>query len=476
MFRLDKHSPQPLSLQIEQQLMELLSQGRVATGVRLPAIRVLASQLGVSANTVVAAYDRLVAEGHVEARGRLGYFTRPSGAIADPVGSGMEVGLDPDAAWLAQQADEAPADVLQASIAALPPSWLADAVPARVLHRASVELTGGMATRCPPQGWPPLRERLATLMRMRGIPVDASQVLTTTGATQAIELICRAFLKPGDTVIVEDPGYHLMADRLRRAGVHMALVRRHPHGWDLAQFERIVDEVRPKMVFVQPALHNPTGWSASPDSMFRLLSIATRAAMLVVEDDVWGHLLPGSATTLAQLGGPSKVIYCSSFCKVLAPALRVGYISADTELLRPMLREKLFSALYGPALTEAVMTELLATGTVRKHLDRLQQRLAQARQACLTSLKESGVTFDEPARAGLFLWGKLPNGRRFEDVQADAQAHGVQLAGGRTFGSQADSQASVRFNVVHAQHPRLRQWMAGVAADSGDSPAHSASR
>lgn len=459
MFSLDRASPVPLATQIEQQLIQLLQRGRLAPGVRLPSIRHLAQQLGVSPNTVVNAYDRLVADGHVEARSTAGYFAAASGSTQPDVASLIEAGVEQDAIWLVQQANDLPPGMLQASSGALPPAWLQEAAPASVLQRAFASLPGDMATRCPPQGWVPLRERLALMLRGHGIAVDTSRVLTTTGATQAIDLICRAYLNPGDAVVVEDPVYHLLIARLNDSGVRIVRVPRLPEGMDLARLEQALVEHRPRLMFVQGSVHNPTGWTSTPGNLHRVLSLAEKHGVLIAEDDVYGHLLPGQRTSMAQLSGLDRVIYFSSFCKVLSPALRVGYIVADPALLKPLLRQKIMSVMTSSSLVEAVTTELLAAGRVRKHVERLQARLAGARSACLQVLQDVGVRFEQPAQAGMFLWGRLPEGVAVEPLVKDAWQQGILLAGSATFGSEATSAGCLRFNVVYAQNVQLSRYL-----------------
>src|SRR5438105_4333939 len=250
MFALDRSSPVPLADQIEARLRELVERGALTAGVRLPSTRQLAGQLSVSANTVVTGYDRLVAAGLIESRGTAGFFVAEAAALV-PDDAMLEAGEEQEPVWLAQQANDQRAGVLPASSGALPASWLADAIPASMLPRALARSPGGMASRCPPQGLAPLRERIALMMRGQGIAADASRILTTSGGTQAIDLIVRAFVQPGDTVLVEDPGYFLLFGRLREAGVRMLPITRRPDGIDLDELEAACREHRPRLMFVQ---------------------------------------------------------------------------------------------------------------------------------------------------------------------------------------------------------------------------------
>jgi DNA-binding transcriptional MocR family regulator len=471
LFTLDRQSTVPLAVQIEQQLRLLLERGQLAAGTRLPSIRRLAQQLGVSPNTVVVAYDRLVAEAALEARGKAGYFVSPWVHGGGDTAALLEAGDAQDPVWLAQQSNDQPPGLLLASSSALPMSWLQDAVPASVVQRALASLPGGMASRCPPQGMPALRERLALLMRGQGIPVDASRVLTVQGASQAIDLICRAFVQPGDAVVVENPGYHLLPLRLAQTGARVLPVTRGPEGVDLAQLEALFSEQRPRLFFMQNTLHNPTGWTAPAANLHRVLTLAERHGVLIAEDDVYGQLLPGQGTRLAQLASLGNVVYYASFCKVLSPALRMGYVAAEPALLRPLLRHKIHASLTCSALNEAILLELLAAGRVRKHFERLQGRLAAARSASLQQLGAAGITFDSPGEAGLFLWGRVPEGVDLEVLVKDAWQQGILLAGGATFSPLGPVSPCLRFNVVLSRHVRLvnylQQRLAALAQGQG---------
>ncbi len=459
MFSLDRSSSTPLADQIELRLRELIHAGQLPPAARLASIRQLAAQLAVSPNTVVTAYDRLVALGLISSRGTAGYFVVEQRSPAFPEPQALEAGEEQDGVWLAQQAHDQRQGVLLASSGALPPTWLEDAVPAAAVQRGLARSNAGMASRCPPQGLPELRERIALILRGMGMAVDASRVLTTYGGTQAIDLICRAFLQPGDTVLVEDPGYFLMFERLRRDGYRVIPIARRPDGVDLDALEAACQAHRPRLLFVQTVLHNPTGWGSSAANLHRLLVLAQQHGFLIAEDDVQGHFHPGHAVRLASLSGLDRVIYYSSFCKALSPAIRLGFMAADPALLKVLLREKIYSVLTTAALNEYVMLEVLAAGRWRKHLDRLNARLLKARVACARQLQQAGMRFDQPGEGGLFLWGALPDGMDAGLLVQDAYRNLILLARGSNFSADKAFAQHLRFNVAFGQQPRLAEYL-----------------
>lgn len=459
MFFLDRDSTVPLADQIEQRLHALIASHQLPPGARLNSIRQLASRLGVSPNTVVVAYDRLAAAGLIDSRGTAGFFVAEGPLDAMPDAARVEAGEEQEAVWLAQQANDQRSGVLLASSGALPATWLEEAIPAAAVQRGLARAHAGMASRCPPQGLPELRERIALLLRGQGIAVDAGRILTTYGGTQAIDLICRALLRPGDSVAVETPGYFLLFDRLRQAGVNILPIARRPDGIDLEALDEACSRHRPRLLFIQSVLHNPTGWGSMAANLHRVLMLAQRHDFLIAEDDVQGHFHPGTPTRLAQLSGLERVIYYSSFCKAMSPALRLGYMAAEPALLKALMREKIISVLTTSALNEFVLLEVLAAGRWRKHLDRLQQRLAVARSQATQQLRQAGVLLEHAGEGGLFLWGALPAGVDVDSVVKEAFRAGILLVRGATFAADGACDPHIRFNAVFSQQPRLAGFL-----------------
>ena len=461
MFSIDRSSPVALSKQIEAQLRSMVESRALPGGSKLMSIRQLATQLAVSTNTVVVAYDRLVAAGIIDSQGTAGFYVRTRNDDGRPIPdeAALEAGEEQEPVWLAQQSNDQREGVLLASSGALPPTWLQDAVPAAAVQRALARSAAGMASRCPPQGLPELREHIALLLNGIGIDADSGQVLTTFGGTHAIDLICRSFLQPGDTVLVEDPGFFLLFGRLRQEGIRLVPIKRRPDGLDLDDLEAACREHRPRILFVQTALHNPTGWSSSAANLHKVLMLARQHGFLIAEDDVHGYFQQAPSTRLASLSGLDGVIYYSSFCKALSPALRMGYLAAAPALLKVLMRTKIHSILTTPALNEYVLLEVLRAGTLRKHLERLQRKIMAARNASARQLRAAGVQFEQPGDAGIFLWGTMPEGLDVDLLVQDAYRNKILLMRGAAFSPNDVPDRHVRFNVAFSQHPRLATYL-----------------
>ena len=180
-----------------------------------------------------------------------------------------------------------------------------------------------------PQGFLPLRQQIAASLQGEGVPAHPERnLLTTNGVTHALDLIARHLVKPGDTVLVEDPAWFLIFGRLAAFGARLIGVPRGPDGPDTALLDQLAAEHKPKLFIINSAVHNPTGHTLSAGIAYEILRIAERHDFLVIEDDTYGDLHPGGAMKLAVLDRLRRVILVSGYSKMLAASLRVGYVAA----------------------------------------------------------------------------------------------------------------------------------------------------
>lgn len=457
MIPIDRQSRVPLGDQIVDQLSHRIASGQLVNGYRLPSIRQLASQLGVSAYTVVNAYDRLIALGVIEVRAGSGFYVkrqRDHHAAADPVlNSGGEV----DVLWLAKRILQAGPGQIPAGSAFVPSHWVEEVLSPAFVAKALREHPASVTAQ--PQGLPELREQLAIKLRGAGIAVEPSSILITFGASHAIDLIVRTLTEPGDVVLVEDPVYYVLLEHLREAGLQIVPVPRNPEGPDLEALEAACREFRPKLFFIQPLLHNPTGWSATPANLHRVLELAERFDFFIAEDDIYADMHPGNPVRLAQLAGLERVIHYSSFTKVVNPAWRVGYLATTPRLVEIMTAEKIRSVLTGSMVEETVLAELLRSGRYRKHLQTLRSKLAAARSRATQMLTGIGVTLVEPADCGIFLWADMPLAIDIDELVRDAYDAGILLAKGQLFFASDTRSSHLRFNVATCADARVIDYL-----------------
>src|SRR5271166_2386611 len=256
-------------------------------GAKLPSVRRLAEQLDVSTSTVVEAYDRLAAEGLVEARRGSGFYVA---APPPPLVLARAPSLDPaaDLLTIIRNALEARPDVLQPGAGWLPESWL----PAAGVEKAiRATARGGGPTKLrydSPRGFEPLRRLIAARLADRGARVDPAQIVLLDSTTQALDLAARFFLSPGDCVVIDDPRYFSLVHLL---GAHRAKIVGAPftrEGPDVDALEAIFAEHRPRLYITVAGPHNPTGASLSPAVAHRVLMLAERYGVTIVEDDIYG--------------------------------------------------------------------------------------------------------------------------------------------------------------------------------------------
>ncbi|MGE8374306.1 MAG: PLP-dependent aminotransferase family protein, partial [Diaphorobacter nitroreducens] len=416
-----------LTEQLAERFAERIRARLLPAGARLPSVRECARQQGVSPYTVVAAYDKLLAQGLVEARRQRGFFVRdfvqkqaptPEGqALTAPTkgaknvspltGVGMRLsGSHINATALIRGMFHQASSKPQPGAGVLPIGWLDEA---RFMGAAVRKITGSSALRDgslsygEPMGEPALREALARRMADINIHAQPDQIMTTVGATQALDIVSRTLLKAGDPVMVEEPGWSVEFARLDALGMRVLPVPRGPDGPDLAVMARYCELHAPKLFVSVSVLHNPTGYSLSPGSAHQVLQLAQQHNFHVVEDDTYGHIAADHATRLTALDGLRRTIYVSGFAKILAPNWRVGYLAAPPDLVERLLDTKLLSTLTTPSLLEKALALCIEQGQLRRHADRMRLRLAQARARSVQLALEAGCSFAaEPA--GMFGW------------------------------------------------------------------------
>ena len=467
-----------LTEQLAERFAERIRTRLLPAGARLPSVRECARQQGVSPYTVVAAYDKLLAQGLVEARRQRGFFVRdiaqnmppaqmdkapaamPSGAKhASPLGTigvrmtGSQINATALMRGMFYQASAKP----QPGSGVLPVAWLGEArfLPAAVRKiTAGPALQGGSLSYGEPMGDAGLRRALARRMADIDIAAAPEQIMTTVGATQALDIVSRALLKPGDPVMVEEPGWSVEFARLDALGMRVLPVPRGPAGPDLDVMARYCELHAPRLFVSVSVLHNPTGYSLSPAVAHQVLQLAERHGFHIVEDDTYGHIAPEHATRLAALDGLRRTIYVNGFAKILAPNWRVGYLAAPPELVERLLDTKLLSTLTTPSLLEKALALCIEQGQLRRHAERMRQRLAQARARSVQLALAAGCRFAaEPA--GMFGW--VDTGVDTDLLAQRMLDEGYLIAPGALFHATRRPCTLMRINFATTQEPAFWQ-------------------
>ncbi|WP_051660734.1 PLP-dependent aminotransferase family protein [Bosea sp. 117] len=442
----------------------------LAAGDRLPSIRRFAATMGVSPSTVVEAYDRLVAEGLIRARPGSGFYV--SATALPPLAPAAdrpprERAVDPF--WVSRQSLDADPTALKPGCGWLPADWM----PVEALRRAARGLARAdealLADYGSTRGSPALRRLLLGRLAGEGLDLSADQLMLTSSGTQAIDLICRHRLTPGDAVLVDDPCYFNFRALLRAHQARIVSVPYTASGPDIAAFEAALVRERPRLYITNSALHNPTGATLSASTAHRLLNLAAAHDLTVVEDDIFAEFEPESSVRLAALDGLSRVIRIGSFSKTLSASVRCGYVAARADIVADLVDLQVATSFGGPS---PVATELIASvlsgGGYRRHIEELRRRLAKARRDIAESLRGLGIEPWLMPRGGFYLWCRLPEERDSAEVARAALAESVVLAPGNVFSASQFAGAFMRFNVAQCGDPRLMATLArALGRDAG---------
>lgn len=446
----------------------------LASGARVPSLRRLAETLGVSKSTVVEAYDRLAAEGTITARPGSGFYvtrrTRPLSLATGP--RRADPAIDP--LWIMRQSLD-PASRHQAGMARpgcgwLPADWLPDQALRRSLRALARDTAADLSEYDTPLGFGPLRQHLADRLEGRGIDAGPDRILLTDSGTQAIDLVCRFLLQPGDTVLLDDPCYFNFQAILRAHRVTVVGVPYTPAGPDLEAFERAAAEHRPRLYVTNATLHNPTGACLPAAAVHRLLKLAEAHDMVIVEDDIFADFETTPAPRLAAFDGLERVVHLGSFSKTLSASVRSGFIAARADWIDSIADLKLATLFGNGAMAAQLVHRLLVDGSYRRHMDGLRGRLARAMGETARLLEHAGLELWTEPRAGMFLWARLPDGLDSAAVARQAIDQGVVLAPGNVFSPSGSAAGYLRFNAAQCGSPRifevLKRAMEQTAGDA----------
>ena len=453
MFTLHPESSTPLVVQIVEGFGDLIQSGALRAGAKAPSIRQFAHAHGVSVYTVVDAYDRLVALGYFVSRPHSGFFVRRRESQVPGSGTrGQNYNFD--SMWYLRRVFENRALRIKPGCGWLPGDWLFEEGLKRSLRGMAAEEVelGGYGE---PKGFPLLRQLVRDLLTEQEIALGAEQVLLTNGSSQAMDMVARRLVREGDTVLVDEPGYPNLLFSLRFLGARLVGVPRTPNGYDLQALEQLIQTHRPKVFFTQPRLQSPTGSVAQLAHLHRVVQLAEKHQLLVVENDIYADLDPEPRPSLASLDQLQRVVYISSFSKTISPNLRVGYVAAHPDMLEDLAQLKMISGLTSSEFAERLAYGALVDGRWRKHLRGLRERLAQAHHGVAQQLEGLGFELFTEPKAGMFLWARHPDLRNSTELAYQATESGILLGPGHLFSTDLAPSPWLRFNVAFSQAPEL---------------------
>jgi len=469
---IDRAARPTLQDQLARQIRERIRSGDLAPGDTLPSTRDLATELKVSRNTAVYAYERLMSEGYLQSSPRTGVFVTPS--ITLPRQSLQKTPAESRArrSLAAQPSLSAPRPFrpCQPDVGLFPLlTW--NRMRGRAMRSEGRNILHYQASCI--AGLPALRENVATYLRdHRGVRCDSHQVVITSGSQQALFLLAMLLLKPRDRVYVEDPGYVEARLACRNQGARIIGGAMDEQGLTLPPG----DIGKISMIYTTPSRQFPTGVSMSLPRRLALIDFAARTRSWIIEDDYDSELRYGAAplSSLQSLDRSDRVIYTGTFSKVLFPSLRLGYVVVPDALVDRFIELKHLTDDHLPLLDQATLALFLESGAFYSHIRRCRREYA-ARHALFLDLfakSDLPLTF-EPSDGGMNVVGFLPAGsddaawsRRLQESGFDVPAlsHYAIAATrpGLVFGFTAFTAASLR-----AEFKRMRPVLEEAARELG---------
>ena len=457
--------PRTLTSTLVQLLRRQIAEGLYPPGSRLPSIRELAARHGCAKNTIVNVFEELTALGVAEPRRGSGFFVRttPPRPKEDEEGS---LSRAMDVVWLMREQLKHDASHLRLGDGFPPVEWLHD-VRLDKFHqkvvRTGIGALFGYGSRF---GYLPLRQHLVHKLAQHGIEAGTGQIVLTHGANQALDIVIRNFIRPGDRVLVDEPGYYMLYGKLKLSGARIVGIPRLPDGPDLEALERELKQPgKPPLFFTQSLAHNPTASDTAPHKAHQILQLADRYDALIVENDAFADFKPATAARIATLDQLRRTVYIGSFSKSVSAALRVGFIACHRDLASDLADIKMLVHMSSSEYCERTLDVILSDGHFSRHTARLRDRLAQATEQARHQLDHLGAELFCAPQQSMYLWARFP---AFDDAKQLAQAlmeRRIVLAPGSIF--HVDTEQVVpwsRFNVGLLADPRFATAMQEILA------------
>ena len=455
---LDRDGEEPIYRQLIRHIRMQIESGSLVAGARLPASRDLARQLNISRISVVNAYAELRSQGYLSAHAGRGTFvaveTNGTGASSGNGHSAApvdETPTTPDRSMREMMRLARKPGVIsfsQGSLSAefFPVHFVREAINA-VLERDGPKALGYE----PAEGYGPLRAAVRDYVSALGISCSSDQVLVTGGAQQAIDLIIQALLSEGETIVTENPTYLGLIDIARARRVQLHGIPMDEDGMRLDYLEHFIIDNKPRLIYVIPTFHNPTGSVMPLHRRRQLLNIANEYKVPILEDGVYhefrfeGESLP----PLKALDDTGIVIHVSAFTKMMLPGLRIGYVITDSRHYERLVRVKQAADISTPGLNQRAIHLMLTNGLLSQQLERNNRELRRRRDVAIEAARRHlppGTHWRVP-EGGMYLWARLPKvGPNAAELYISAVHAGVAYAIGNVFYTDGCGSRRMRLN------------------------------
>lgn len=434
-----------------------VEEGRLEPGSRLPSLREFCEQLSVSKYTVVDALERLRARGLVTSAPGRGYFISRDSLPGGPVAPAIPATADLHTRL--KRAFATNSTLLRPGCGFFPEAWLDTGLFRKALRHTLRTPRLRFMEYGHPLGYLPLRQTLQLKLAEAGLRVPADNITLTGSTMNAIDLLLRVQLSPGDTVLLDDLCYFNFTANLRQHRANVVFVPRGHQGVTPAALEALLIAHRPRVFITSGLMHNPTGHSYSLDEMVALITLLSRYGCHLIEDDLYHDLMENPPPPMAALAGLANASYISGFSKLLSANMRVGYIAANPALTQAITQLKSLTGSVTCEFTEQALCQFFRDGSYYRHQRRLVSRLAESSARVGGWLQAAGCRFPVRYTEGLFLWAELPAHCDAEALAERALTEGIALAPGTLFGG---GRQTMRFNIAHSDDQRVSERVSAL--------------
>lgn len=412
---------------------------------RVPSVRKLAQLLDVSSFTISQAYEQLVATNVLIAKPSSGYYVRPQAMTSSPIESVVEKPVI-DTRWLTQQVFSDIPRHRASGVGVLPNDWVRNDKMEWAIRQVTQQADSFIYDYGVIQGYLPLRQQLAQHLDTLGMQTSAKTIITTAGVSQAVTVVSQLLLQPGDTVMVDAPGWFWLSSCLQQQGFTVVAVERDHLGPDIEHMQKLFASHHPKLYLTNSVLHNPTSYNLHPARAHQVLNLIHEHDAYIFEDDLYAAFVPGGqALRYASLDQFERVFYATGFSKSMASGWRVGMLVSPERFIDGVLRMKTLSNMTTPEFGERVIHKLWTQGEYRRQLNKVQQHLYSAHQTLREALPNIGIDYPQHTQPGMFVWADT--GQDTGQLALDAYQDGWLVAPGQLFYPDARASTHLRLNV-----------------------------
>jgi 2-aminoadipate transaminase len=459
---LDANSDVPLYRQLYGYFSSLIHSGRLAKGERLPATRELAGSLGLNRTTISAAYELLESAGLIT-----GHVGRGSFVAGAPFAGTLDWDRLLDQSGASSLAPPPPFGREGISFATSRPAE--ELFPLDDLRVSCEEVMAGadfahVLQLGSPAGYEPLRQYLLESAHAEGLAGPDDDVIVTNGCQQALDLIGRVLLRPGDKVLVEDPVYPGLKNLLLQAGAQLIGIHAGAEGIEIEHLQETLERERPRLMVVTSNFQNPTGATVPVSARAALLRAARSAGVPLVENDIYGDLRyrGESLPPIKQPAEGGHVVLLRSFSKITFPGLRVGWVLAPRPLIARLAQSKQLADLHTDQLSQAVLLRFALSGRLAAHRARMlragEERLVAVLAACERCLPP-GSRWTRP-EGGMNLWVRLPEPLDAGELLARAHRENVSYLPGKYFAVSRFDPGALRLSFAGLAPEEIRKGLA----------------